>query len=336
LNSQIRFDRLILVMLDDELEQFCRTWVERRSGYVEVLRFGGSGDKGRDVVGFLSNQKHEGEWDNYQCKQYSSKLSKDRGLLALGKVIYWISQGEFTSPRKFFFVAPNGVSGPLDALINSPSKLKAALIAEWDTACAGKIVTNTTIKLDAAIIAAIDAFNFTSVSRVTVDEILEDPAAKPLLVEKWGADPGEYPKAAVPADIESTEMAYIRALVDAYGEREKTPFPNPQSVLASTKYGPDLREHRERYFDAESFQKFYRDNTSEPIIAKFRNDVRLGVQSTLKASAADALARVDAVMGQAAVIQPAGPLAKYAYISVKQGVCHHLVNDGEMGWKGDK
>lgn len=333
MNNKIRYDRLILVMEDHELEKFCRTWVERRSGYVEVIRFGGTGDKGRDVVGFITDQKHDGEWDNYQCKQYSSKLSRDRGLLALGKVLYWVSQDEFSSPRWFHFVAPKGVSGPLDVLINSPSKLKAALIADWDATCSEKIVAKTKILLDSKILAAINGFDFSKVSRITVDEMMADPACKPLLVELYGDDPGHYPKAAVPANVEATELGYVAALVDAYSERNQTPFTDHAAVLADTIYGPDLREHRERYFDAESFQKFYRDNTTEEIIDAFRKDIRLGVQPTLKLPASDTLARIDAVMGQAAGLPPAGPLAKYAYVSVKQGVCHHLINDGEMKWK---
>jgi hypothetical protein len=35
----IKYDRLILIMDDTELEQFCRQWVDRRLGYIEVRRF---------------------------------------------------------------------------------------------------------------------------------------------------------------------------------------------------------------------------------------------------------------------------------------------------------
>ena len=83
---KVRFDRLIISMKDDELEQFCRRWVERKAGYFEVKRFGSSGDLGRDVVGFVTSSRHEGKWDNYQCKQYRARIDKGRGLLAIGKV----------------------------------------------------------------------------------------------------------------------------------------------------------------------------------------------------------------------------------------------------------
>ena len=98
-------------------------------------------------------------------------------------------------------------------------------------------------------------------------------------------------------------------------------------------HGPDLRRQRERFFEAEAFQKFYRDNTSASVISGFRKDVQFGVVDRWNASAADTLARVEAVMELAGTVTPAGPLAKYAHVPVKQGVCHHFVNDGEMSWK---
>ncbi len=128
----VRYDRLILLMNDDELEKFCRAWTEKKAGYVEVKRCAGNGDMGRDVVGFLTDRRHDGEWDNYQCKQYRKGVSRSQGLLAIGKVLYWASQGHFTPPRNFYFVAPKGLVRKLELLIDKPSELKKALIDEWD------------------------------------------------------------------------------------------------------------------------------------------------------------------------------------------------------------
>ena len=36
--------------------------------------------------------------DNYQCKQYRTTLGLSEGLLAVGKVFYWASVGEFSVP----------------------------------------------------------------------------------------------------------------------------------------------------------------------------------------------------------------------------------------------
>jgi hypothetical protein len=332
----IRYDRLILSMDDGELEQFCRSWVEKRAGYFEVKRYSGTGDLGRDVVGFLTDERHDGEWDNYQCKQYRSGVALSQGLLAIGKVLYWAFKKEFTAPRKFFFVAPKGLARKLDGLVDKPTELKQTLLDRWDTVCAKSITKTEVVLLDAALRAFIEGYDFKHVHSIDIDDVMGDAAVKQLLIEKFGADPGTYPPAVVPLDVENTELRYVQELVDAYGERKKSLFSNHKAVLSDDEHGPDLRRQRDRYFEADAFQKFYRDNTSASVIAGFKKDVHYGVVDRWEAPAADTLARIETVMQHAGTITPAGPLAKYAHIAVKQGMCHHFVNDGEMSWKGKK
>lgn len=323
-------------MDDSQLEEFCRRWVERRAGYFEVKRFGGSGDKGRDVVGFCASSRHEGAWDNYQCKQYRAKLGKNDGLLAVGKVLYWSSQEIFTTPRSFYFVAPRGLNARLLDLVNSPTKFRKSLIDNWNDCCAEKIIKGTNIAIDKNLTSSIDKFDFSNIKTIDVDEMITDSAATALLVEIFGADPGCYPKGAVPMEVQPEEMIYLKAMLDAYNEREAGKFKDPSDVFFDATHGADFRVHRERYFEADCFQKFYRDNTSPEIISSFRRDIHFGIIDKLQEPARDQLTRVHATMTQAANVSPAGPLARYAYVPVKQGICHHLVNDGEIDWKGDK
>ncbi len=60
----------------DQFEEFVKEWVPALdSRYVLVERHGGSGDHGVDVAGYLSQQRLEGPWHNYQCKRYAAALS---------------------------------------------------------------------------------------------------------------------------------------------------------------------------------------------------------------------------------------------------------------------
>lgn len=331
--GEVRYDRLILLMTDEELESFSRDWVSGQTRYVEVRRFAGAGDKGRDVVGFRTGQRHGGPWDNYQCKQYLRGVSLQQGLLAIGKILYWASRDEFTAPEYFYFVAPRGLSRKLQAAIDKPDQLGALLVQQWDAVCARAITKKTTVRVDAALQAVIDRYPFHNVRALSLDDIMGDPAVIPLLVERWGADPGRYPPATIPADVQSTEMRYIQELVGAYGERANRLFPDHNAVFADADLGPDLRRQRERFFEADAFQKFYRDNTSATVITEFRKDILYGVVESWNSTVPDTLARVEAVMARAGIISPAGPLAKYAHVAVKQGVCHHFVQDGEATWK---
>lgn len=331
--GEIRYDRLILILSDDELEEFCLKWVEKKKEYLQVHRYAGPNDKGRDVVGFKTNRRHEGEWDNYQCKQYHARVSRSEGLLAIGKVLYWAWKGEFIAPDHFFFVAPRGLTRPLQSILDKPSELRDALINEWESICARAITEKETIVLEPELMAFIEKYPFNMVREINLDGLLSDPAARQLLVERWGADPGQYPMGVVPPEVQEVEMGYIDELVDAYRERTKLDYSNYNAVLEDPKHGLDLQRHRERFFEADAFQKFYRDNTTTETIDGFRKDIEHGVIDRWQAPAIDLLSRIQAVMELAGTVIPAGPLAKYARVPVKQGICHHFVNEGQMTWK---
>lgn len=139
-----------------QLEQFVREWISHKKEYVEVQRFSGPGDLDRDVVGYLSKKRHEGEWHNYQCKQYGRTLRTGLGLSEVGKVLYYSHRGEFTPPTRFFFVAPRGLHRDLKRYISKPNEFKAALLSTWDQNCAKSIVENQVITLATDLRAFID------------------------------------------------------------------------------------------------------------------------------------------------------------------------------------
>ena len=78
--NRIPPERLLLALPDIELEKFVREWVLLKKTYAGIQRFTGPGDMGRDVVGYLTQARHEGPWHNYQCKQYGRAVSLDVGL----------------------------------------------------------------------------------------------------------------------------------------------------------------------------------------------------------------------------------------------------------------
>jgi hypothetical protein len=329
------YNRRILSLDDDELERFVLHWVECKSkSYVEFERFSGSGDLGRDVVGFLSSERHEGGWHNYQCKQYARPISTDMGILEIGKILYYAYKGEFTAPDKYFFVAPRGVNRNLNTLIFNPSKFRETLITEWDKYCgASKIIENQHIPLDASLKAFIEAYDFSNITRYTIDKILSDPDVKPVLIKWFGADPGPAPKGIVPTTILVSELPYISQLVDAYANRDGKLFSSHAEIETHPKHGQHLARQRERFHDAEAFKRFYRDNTEEEVLMIVEEDIYHGVAETHEADYRDILCCVDAVMTQAAKTTVSGILAQHTRNSVKQGICHHFANEGRLRWR---
>jgi hypothetical protein len=93
-----------------------------------------------------------------------------------------------------------------------------------------------------------------------------------------------------------------------------------------------LNRQRERFFDADAFTRFYRDNTMSEEIDILHRDIMHGISDVHSGEHKDSLARHDAVMAQTNV-QPTGVLSRYARVPVKQGVCHHFANEDRIRWR---
>jgi hypothetical protein len=330
----VNYHRQVLALTDDELEKFVRDWTEaKKSSYEEVVRFSGSGDLGRDVVGFLSAQRHEGDWHNYQCKQYGNNLPTGTAIKEIGKILYHANKGEFTAPSKYFFVAPRGINRNLESLIFKPTEFKKKLMDEWDQHCGEGIVEGSKILLEGSLLDFVNAYDFSRIGRLKLDEILADASAKPTLFKWFGADPGPAPEGQVPSDIQSLEMPYVNQLVDAYGQRDGVQYSDFQQIQAHPNHGNHLTVQRVRFYDADAFKRFYRDNTDKNVIDTFEKDIFHGVFDVCESNHQDALDRVNSVMSQAAQLQPSGPLAPHARVTVKQGICHHFANEDKIRWR---
>lgn len=287
---------------------------------------------GRDVVGYVTSLKMDGLWHNFQCKQLKTQLTKPALLRELAKIFFHSSCGHFPLPEKYFFVAPRGLNRKAKELISQPSKLASAMIDEWEEICASHLVEDEIHVLTNELRVLIASFDFTCVDAIDTRKLVADPAMMAVLVEWFGADPGPAPSAVVPGDVQVQEFGYFDQLIEAYGDRSGTVYASRQAALECETHGKQFENQRTRFFEAAYFKRFYRDNTPSGVVEAFENDVYHGVVDTHQGIHPDALAKVEAVMSQAAVIQISGVLGTYARVPVKQGTCHHLANDGILPW----
>ncbi len=330
------YDRQLLALDATQLEKFVREWaLQKKSGYFKVERFSGPGDRGRDVVGFVTSALHEGDWDNFQCKQYATTLPTAGVFHEIGKVLYYASQGEFTVPRVFNFVAPKGINRNLAKVFYQPSEFKAALIASWAEYCEATIAEGQKIALAGEALTTVENYDFSRIAKLGIDDILDDKAAKPVLYKWFGADPGPAPAGENPGAVKAEELPYLTQLVDAYSERGGTVIVDHLEAANHPTFGSHLARQRERFYDADAFKRFYRDNTDAAVIEAFESDIYHGVADTCDGDHKDALTRSDAVMAQAAAVQPSGILAPHSRVKAKQGICHHFANEAtpRLRWR---
>jgi hypothetical protein len=323
-----------LLALPDERLEAVKDWLTVRTRhYVACERWSGSGDMGRDVVGYASNSRHEGEWDNFQCKQLSTRLSEASAFLELGKIFMHAAAGEYSLPRAYIFVAPKGVVRNVQTFVAHPERFRKACKDKWSEFCAPHLIENKTVELTPEIEAKIAAFNFRNVEALDAGKLIDDPSIKPVLVRWFGDDPGEAPRGVAPSSLTTEESSYISQLVEAYGERVGKPFDSAIAVLADPNWGEHLRDQRTRFFEAAAFKRYYRDSTFPEILDMFTEDIYYGIIETHREDHTDTLTRVNEVMKEAKSVMPTGILGSYGRVPVKQGICHHFANEGRLPWK---
>jgi hypothetical protein len=323
---------------DEQLEEFIELFADRiGEDYVAVHRMGQANDKGRDVVGFLTEAKHEGPWHLYQCKRKTigSALGTGEALVELGKVFYHHAVGGayLTLPTRYVFVAPRGIAGTLRDLILNPSTLRTEILEKWDTHCKAGITARggKPTPLTPELKALIEAYDFSQVSYLSATDLVKHSAAGPALSRVLRLPPGDAPAGVAPLVPQPEEVEYLDQLRRAYGEARGEPFATVDAVLADEEYGPDLGDQRTRFFEASFFKRFHRDNTDMAALDAFQQDVYHGVIGVHRRRHPNGFDRLCAVMDHASLM-PAAIGGKLARGPVRQGVCHHLANEGTMKW----
>lgn len=331
-------DRLILNLTDTELEELVKKWVVRlKRTYVDFDQPNASADMGRDAVGFLSENRYEGAWHNFQCKQLLAPLGIGAFTLELGKIFHYHCKGHYTLPTRYVFVVPNSCSSKVTALIDLPSSIGPHLVSNWDAYCL-KDISTTPSPLTDEIRNAIGSYDFSNVELWKAKKLVEQPDMRTVLAELVDIDPGEAPKVEdedVPGQAYDHETPYIGQLLKVFGEHRGADFRSLDDVNDDVHYASQMVTARRRYLEHRAFGLHFRDSLLEKHILQVDKDVSDGVIDRYhRMSAGSKYERLLDVMTEASKVDVSGPLGKHNRVTpgVKQGACHHFANIGKMPW----
>lgn len=313
-------------------EEFITEWVDSlRSMYASVERCGGAGDMGRDIVAASADDANV--WDNYQCKHYAKPLKPSEVWVEFGKLAYHTKRGDYSYPRRYFFVAPQGVGTSLSNLLKKPELLRSELFKNWDRYCRDKITKTETVDLDGALKSYVEGLDFSIFSTVQPLRIIEQHAKTPWRVHRFGGGlPDRPPAPAPPVEPEDHEANYVRALLDAYGDYLKRAL-----SLVDDLDDADLREHfadaRLEFYSAESLRAFSRDTLPPGEFEALQEEVRGGIKDEIRCAHADGYRRLLAVVKLARCLQlSARALTSQISPRDRGGICHQLANDLKVRW----
>lgn len=315
----------------DEWEEFVQEWAHSlKDKYVSVKRYGGPGDQGLDVIGFKSADGFEDAWDNYQCKHYDHPLYPSDVWPEIAKIIYYSFIGEYTTPIKCYFVAPQDVGKTLATLLGNPAKLKSEAESNWPE---NGITSTRPIPLEGALLEHFKSFDFSIFSSRSVLDIINDHRRTLWHALRFGGGlPPRDEPLPPPDEVQEIESRYITQLMEAYSDHlgetvEKTALGEHQQIENH------FNRQRELFFHAEGLRSFSRDNVPEGTFESLLDEIFDGVIDICENPYLDGLARVRATVSHAAVIQTqANPLSSVVKVKDKQGICHHLANEDRLIW----
>lgn len=321
----------IRIFSDSQWEDFILEWADSlRQQYALVERCGGAGDMGRDVIAHVS-QESGCPWDNYQCKHYDHPLMPSDIWLELGKLVYYTYINEFTYPRAYYFVAPQGVGTTLANHFRKPQKLKELLLQNWDSHCLNKITNTVTIPLDGSLRNYIQQLDFSIISYIPPLRIIEQHSATRYHVVRFGGGLPERPTAPVPPQNPiADELGYISKLMEAYGDHLNRNVVAPSDIDSEQ----DIKEHftdsRIQFYSAESLRSFSRDYLPPGEFQKLQDEIHDGIRDDIRDDHPSGYKRVVTVVKTARNLQlTSHPLVSRLTIRDRGGICHQLANDKE-------
>lgn len=315
-------------------ELFVHEWVDSlRDEYQLVERCGGAGDMGRDVIATVKNGN--GAWDNYQCKHYKESLKPSDIWVELGKLAYYTLRTEYTYPRRYYFIAPQGAGTKLSNLLKKPEELRAGLLANWDKECRKKITVTELVECDAAMMAHIASLNFSIFEATPVLRIIDAHAKTRWYAARFGGGLPPRPEPLTPPPVPAdNETVFVGELRRAYADHLKRDVNDVEKDLVGH---DDLREHfgdsRIEFYSAEGLRTFSRDTLPPGEFEKLQDEVHSGIKDDVRGDFADGYRRVVAVVKTARTLPLTGhPLSSRIHNRDRGGICHQLANDGKVRW----
>ena len=319
----------------DEWESFVEEWAYYclKKIYQHVQRFSGSGDMGIDIAGFADARRLAGVWDNYQCKHKDHALAPSEVWAEFGKILWYSFKGEYSAPRRYYFVAPWGAGTKLSRLLADASRLRDELIENWDKHVKSAITETQDVPLDAKFRDYVLDFDFTIFDAKTALQLVSDHQVSPVHAARFGGGLPPRPAAATPpVGVTPAESRYVKQLLGAYGEHAKSIVSDPSEMP------PKLKGHfhrqREAFFSAESLKIFARDTVPPGTFESLQNDIYDGVIDTHDEVYADGYQKICAVTRASQELQiTANALISCTDPRDRHGICHQLVNDERLWWK---
>jgi len=329
--------KLVELFSAEEWEEFIEEWVDlKEKQYLEIERFGGAGDNGRDVVAYITKkEKKNYTWDCYQCKHYKSALVPTKVYVEFAKIIYHTYQNEYPVPKNYYFIAPKGCGTSLSKLLTDKRILKNAIKDNWDKYCLSNI-TSSDIELKGDFLKYFKNFDFGIFSKIQTKEIIKEHKAHSNHLIRFGGGLPEREKldeSKIPTKIQKNESEYVSELFKAYTSEGSVKITSTKELKGNSTYSRHFKRSRLSFHHAEQLRNFSRDSLPIDTFEDFQDEIYSGVIDIVEESHKNGFLKIKEVEKEARkIVIASNPLKEVSIINDRSGVCHQLANDKRIKW----
>lgn len=318
-----------------EWEQFIESSALQREAsgrpYVQVKRFGGPGDAGRDVEARLTAALTAYDWDLYQAKHYKSPLSPSEFFPELARFFCHLAAGTYPPPRRYYVCSPQNAGPDLHDLIANPAAFKARFMADW---AGGKTGLKGVVgELTPTVRGVVDAFDFARIEECLLRELLTWHAKDSVVhCKTFHIEPERGDDPAMPALPTDEELVYVAELLAVYLEQGSVA--HSVEELMQTDYAEHFQDCRAEFYCAEGLKRFSRDLFERDEFANLLEMVLKGVRSAVSHPRNKiGLDRLDAAVERVSTLKLTDSALHGRFRGADlPGTCHHLVNEKKLRW----
>lgn len=346
-NEARRLDEILITMNEDTYEKLVASWaywcLKENDGrkYEDVMRIGGTGDKGVDVIAYY-DQKNK-KCDIYQCKHYNHPIRQSDVIAELGKFLYFMAIGDIPVPDNYYLMAPQGLGDRFLQRYENADRLKQILIESWDKSIAGHIEKGKVVSLVGDVLVFIEGFDYGRFKFYSSHKFLETlvKADNRFVFFQYFGYRKEHLKRinlGTPANFEDYEKKYIQHLLDAYNDVKKNTVFNEDNVVSS-EYGKHFGRSRDEFWLAESVKKMGEENCLGDIdeFEELKDDMEDHVADTYEVTYDNAFDRLKKVTEKSESM-PKKDRVISGELGPRElkGVCYQLSNEDRLIWKNDE
>ena len=302
----------------EEFENFILEWLkycrQKLQPNTLIARIGGTGDSGIDIY-----ENTDGKITYYQCKRYTHALTFPQVRQIIIKVLWHAFKQHIDYPSELFIIAFKGINGAAAKGLSDKQKLKEALLKKYEDDLNSINITEDYSEFYDYLN---DINDFSFIKKIDLDDIVKEYCKSDYAVFRFI----------------STRDVNLKRILVPQRVYDSDPFILQLNTIIQRQKQRIIQSAKEQYYSAiclEETDKYLYGSNLE--FLKLKKEVTTTIDIARFKHFDDMQERYLSILETAITTNAANVSVEYNLHLVsaqdKAGICHIMVNDGELSWE---